>query len=230
MPTKRNSLKELKASGSNEVWSWDITYLKTSIKGMFYYLYLFMDIWSRKIVGWNIFEEQNSENARGIIGNLELNIDLKNIHLHSDNGSPMKGATFLSTLQWLGIIPSFSRPSCSNDNPYSESLFKTIKYKISYPKQFNNIDESKRWMEAFVHWYNNEHRHSGIKYVTPEERHSGKDKEILKKRLKTYQEAKKKNPARWINDKIRDWNWIEVEILNPNKITKNENNKMRQIA
>lgn len=230
IPTKRNSLKELKASGSNEVWSWDITYLKTSIKGMFYYLYLFMDIWSRKIVGWDIYEEQSSENAREIIVKIDPKIDLKNIHLHSDNGSPMKGATFLSTLQWLGIIPSFSRPSCSNDNPYSESLFKTIKYRISYPKQFNSINEAKSWMEVFVNWYNNEHRHSGINYVTPNERHIGIDKEILKRRLETYQIAKNKNPERWIKNKIRNWDWVEEQILNPNKTAINEKKKKRQVA
>lgn len=227
-PTKRYKPKELKATGTNQVWSWDITYLRTKIKGLFYYLYLFMDVWSRKIVAWDIFEEQSSENAKDIITKIDSNIDLRGIYLHSDNGSPMKGATFLSTLQWLGIIPSFSRPSCSNDNPFSESLFKTLKYKINYPKTFNNIDEVKKWMERFVNWYNNEHRHSGIQYVTPNQRHTGLDKSILEKRKLTYKKAMDKNPERWSKKITRKWNWESIEILNPE--TKNEKYNRRQIA
>lgn len=215
-PKKRHKPKELLATGPNQVWSWDITYIKTAVKGLFYYLYLFMDIWDRKIVCWDIFEEQTSENARSTILKVSDEVNLKEIALHSDNGSPMKGATFLATLSWLGVVPSFSRPACSNDNPYSESLFKTIKYRTSFPKAFKSTVEAKKWMESFVCWYNNEHRHSGINYVTPNQRHNGLDKKILKTRTETYRTAMLKNPARWIKGKCRNWSYENDAVLNPN--------------
>ena len=128
--------KPLVALKPNQIYSWDITYLPTTVQGIFFYLYLFMDIYSRKIVGWQIYTKQSSELASELIKDIALNenIQVDTVTLHSDNGSPMKGATFLSTLQKLGIMPTFSRPSVSNDNPYSESLFKTLKYTPSYPQ------------------------------------------------------------------------------------------------
>ncbi|MER2494400.1 integrase core domain-containing protein, partial [Catenovulum sediminis] len=137
-------------------------------------------------------------------------------------GSPMKGATMLATLQELGIMPSFSRPSVSNDNPYSESLFKTLKYRPEYPeKAFESITTARAWVSGFVNWYNDEHLHSGIKFVTPNQRHAGLDKEILAHRHKINTEAKMKNPTRW-SGKTRDWSAIEQVHLNP---TKNEDEK-----
>ena len=124
----------------------------------------------------------------------ENNID--GAKLHSDNGSPMKGATMLATLQEIGIAPSFSRPSVSNDNPYSESLFKTLKYSAGYPRSFNSIEEARKWVSNFVYWYNNEHRHSGIKFVTQMQRHNSEDEVLLEKRRKTYKQAQQKNPKR----------------------------------
>lgn len=215
--TKVCKVKELKAIGINQVWSWDITYLKTEVKGIFFYLYIFMDIWSRKIVAWDVFEEQTGEYAREMLTRMQGTIRLQNIYLHSDNGSPMKSGTFLATLQWLGIIPSFSRPSCSNDNAYSESLFKTVKYKTSYPKSFQNITHAKEWVKQFVDWYNTEHHHSGINYVTPDERHTGQDKRILEMRKQTFEEAKNRNPERWSKSKIRNWEWVEEQVLNKEK-------------
>ncbi len=212
--TVRHKVKELKAVDINQVWSWDITYLKTRVKGMFFYLYMFMDVWSRKIVAWDIFEEQSGENAREMLLCMQNTIQFKNIYLHSDNGSPMKSASFLSALHWLGVVPSFSRPACSNDNAYSESLFKTVKYKTNYPGAFENLNHAKEWVKEFVKWYNTEHHHSGINYVTPEERHSGQDKKILERRKQTYEEAKKRNPERWAKNKVRNWDWIEEQVLN----------------
>ena len=221
-PVKRNKPEELKATGPDQIWSWDITYIKTAVRGIFFYLYLFMDVWSRKIVAWDIYDVQTSENAKQVMLSVKDEVDDKEIRLHSDNGSPMKGATFLSTLQWLGVVPSFSRPSCSNDNAYSESLFKTIKYRAGYPKVFKSRDESKNWLSRFIKWYNKEHRHSGINYVTPEQRHKGLDKKILKRREEVYRKARAKNPERWINKKMRAWSWNEEVILNPNtKVDKN---------
>ena len=132
----------------------------------------------------------------------------------------------LATLQRLGVVPSFSRPSLiSNDNPYSESLFKTLKYSAGYPKSFSTIEDACKWVEGFVDWYNNEHRHSGIKYITPMQRHSGEDKVILEKRKQTYKKAKAKNPERW-SGKIRDWDWIETVNLNPD----NKQNQVKKTA
>lgn len=211
--------RALKAVRANEVYTWDITYLPTSVKGQFLYLYLVMDIFSRKVVGWQIHDTQLSELAADLMKDIcsREHIKREQVTLHSDNGSPMKGATLLATLQELGIVPSFSRPSVSNDNPYSESLFKTLKYRPEYPeKAFEDISAAREWVSGFVDWYNNEHLHSGIKFVTPNQRHSGLDKEILAKRQQVNDAAKLNNPSRW-SGKSRDWSMINEVNLNPEK-------------
>lgn len=209
----RNKPKELKATEPNQVYSWDITYLKTCIKGVFYYLYLFMDVWSRMIVGWTVEEREDGEIASEIIKRICREQGIKSVYLHSDNGGPMKCGTMLATLQWLGVVPSFSRPKVSNDNPFSESLFKTLKYRPSFPNKFNSIEEAKAWVEEFVKWYNEEHHHSAIKYVTPKQRHYEEDIHILLKRHETYIAAKNKRADRWSGN-IRNWNHIEEVYLN----------------
>lgn len=206
---------EKRATGPNQVFSWDITYLKTKIKGVYFFLYLFIDVWSRAIVEWNIFESENSCNASQVLLDLSKKIDLAGVYIHQDNGGPMKGATFQATLRSLGVIPSFSRPRVSDDNPYSEALFKTLKYRAGYPKMFDTIGAAKEWMEQFVDWYNEEHRHSGIKYVTPMQRHRGEDKDILELRKQTYKKAKKNRPNLWGKRSIRDWSWEKIVKLNP---------------
>lgn len=206
------------ADGPNQVWSWDITYLASNVKGVFFYLYLFMDIYSRKIVGWEVYENESSEQAADVLRKTRLAEALFNqqeVVLHSDNGSPMKGATMLATMQKLGIVPSFSRPSVSNDNPYSESLFKTLKYIPTYPsKPFESVEHSRRWVATFVQWYNHEHHHSGIKYVTPAQRHQGEDKAILEQRKQVYEKAKKQHPERWSGE-TRNWEHEAKVKLNP---------------
>ncbi|MFK3872919.1 IS3 family transposase [Pseudoalteromonas rhizosphaerae] len=209
----------MKAVRANEVYTWDITYLPTSVKGQFLYLYLVMDIFSRKVVGWQVYDTQLSELAADLMKDIcsREQIKREQVTLHSDNGSPMKGATLLATLQELGIVPSFSRPSVSNDNPYSESLFKTLKYRPEYPeKAFEDISAAREWVSGFVDWYNNEHLHSGIKFVTPNQRHLGLDKEILAKRQQVNDAAKLNNPSRW-SGKSRDWSMINEVNLNPEK-------------
>jgi len=206
------------ANGPDQVWSWDITYLASTLKGVFFYLYLFMDIYSRKIVGWEVYENESSEQAADVLRKARLTEALAVQHkvvLHSDNGSPMKGATMLATMQKPGVVPSFSRPSVSNDNPYSEALFKTLKYTPAYPsKPFENLDEARQWTLHFVDWYNNCHRHSGIKYVTPAQRHQGNDVTILEQRKRLYEAAKKKHPERWSGE-IRNWSHESTVRLNP---------------
>jgi putative transposase len=144
--------------------------------------------------------------------------------LHSDNGSPMQGATMLATLQQLGVMPSLRRPSVSDDHPYSEALFKTLKYCPEYPLQpFSTLAEARAWVADFVAWYNLEHRHSSIHFVTPEQRHSGQDQAILNVRKATYSGAKEANPARWSKE-IRNWEWQAEVFLNPDKPTTQQTN------
>ncbi|MFN2343964.1 MAG: IS3 family transposase, partial [Desulfonatronovibrio sp.] len=175
---KNNKPEELTATAPNQVWTWDITYLPSPVKGEFFYLYMIMDLYSRKIITWQIHTREDSNFASALISegcHLE-NISKDQLVLHSDNGSPMKGATMLATLQQLGVMPSFSRPSVSNDNAYSEALFKTLKYRPWYPqKPFENLTDARNWVEDFVSWYNQEHRHSNLAYVTPNDRHTGRD-------------------------------------------------------
>ena len=221
-PHTHHKPNEYIAVRPNQVWSWDVTYLKTHIKGLFFYLYMIMDVYSRKIVGWDVHFEDNAENA-GVLAEITCmleEIDEEQVSLHSDNGSSQKGATMLGTLQKLGVAASFSRPSVSNDNPYSESLFKTLKYRPGYPeKGFSNIEQAKNWVEKFVNWYNRKHLHSGIKYVTPESRHNGEDNAILEARKDVYRKAKKSNPNRWSKG-IRNWNLVKYVLLNPLKSTR----------
>jgi putative transposase len=211
--------KGFQATGPNQVWSWDITFLASVILGCFYRLYLIEDIFSRKIVGWEIHETESAEHASNLIRKtcLAEGIYEGGLVLHSDNGSPMKGATMLATLQKLGVVPSFSRPSVSDDNPYSESLFRTMKYTPSYPtKPFENIEAARQWVSHFVEWYNEIHLHSGIGFVTPGQKHRGDDHAIMQKRQSVYQQAKENNPARWSGN-IRNWTPVESVWLNPPK-------------
>lgn len=222
-PTVVSKPKALTATAPNQLYSWDITYLATTVKGQFFYLYLFMDLFSRKIVGGQVFEQESSELAADLVQDIyrRENLSPDQVTLHSDNGSPMKGATLLATLQKLGISPSRSRPAVSNDNPYSESLFKTLKYDSRYPsKPFATITKAREWVERFVHWYNHEHRHSGIQFVTPAQRHNGEDRAILLNRHDVYQAAKTKNPTRW-SQNTRNWEWQHEVKLNPEKSNEN---------
>lgn len=211
--------QSLTAIAPNQIYSWDITYLPTVIKGLFFYLYLVMDVYSRKIVGWQVYEEELSALAADLMTDIcrREKIAQHQVTLHSDNGSPMKGATMLATLQALGVTPSFSRPSVSNDNPYSESLFRTLKYRPEYPqKPFADLASTRRWVAVFVDWYNNAHLHSAIKFVTPQQRHSEKDIGILAERKRVYQQARQKHPNRWSGE-IRNWEPVFEVYLNPQK-------------
>lgn len=206
-----------RATGANQVWSWDITYLASTVVGRFFRLYLVMDIYSRKIVGWEVHENELAEHAAQLIRKAcwAEKITGTGLVLHADNGSPMKGATMLATLQRLGVVPSFSRPSVSNDNPYSESLFGTLKYMPAYPaKPFDSIEAVREWVLDFVRWYNEAHRHSGIQFVTPGQRHRDEDKAILAQREAVYERAKARHPERW-QGTTRNWSRDEEVWLNP---------------
>ncbi|NJM09479.1 MAG: IS3 family transposase [Bdellovibrionaceae bacterium] len=222
-PRKHVKPEELLAMSPNEIWSWDITYLRSEISGKFYYLYLPMDIFSRMIVHWEIHEVENAELASEMIDAacVKQGISKYQITLHSDNGGPMKGATMLATLHRLGITPSFSRPKVSDDNPFSEALFKTLKYCPAYPEagRFDSIEAAKAWVEKFVEWYNNVHLHSGINWVTPSSRHFAKDQAILDQRKAIYETARQMNPGRWTKE-TRNWSRPNIVELNPGRKTK----------
>jgi transposase InsO family protein len=226
-PATTHKPKPLEANAPNQVYSWDITYLQTTIRGIFLYLYLFMDIYSRKIVGWQVYEHESSEWAADILRDITQRegITSEQVTLHSDNGGPMKGASMLAAMQALGIVPSFSRPAVSNDNPYSESLFRTLKYRPEYPAQpFADVIEARQWVSGIVDWYNFEHRHSAIQFVTPAQRHAGLDTAILAQRHALYQAAKARHPERW-SRQTRNWQPVQVVYLNPNKTDRNVTRK-----
>lgn len=207
------------ADGPCQVWSWDITYLHSPVKGSFYYLYMVIDVWSRKVVGATVFGEESMDlGARHIVQTCAVhNIQREGLVLHSDNGGPMKGSTMLATLQKLGIVPSFSRPKVSDDNPFSESLFRTMKYRPEYPsKCFNSIEHAQQWVDQFVNWYNTCHQHSAIRFVTPDDRHYGREQGILANRKNVYEQARMKRPGRWTKD-IRNWEPVALVWLNPEK-------------
>jgi putative transposase len=209
--------REYVATGPCQVFSWDITYLRSAVRGAFYYLYLIEDVWSRKIVGWAVHDEESMDLASELINKtaMRLGRDPKGIVLHSDNGSPMKGSTMLATLQRLGIVPSFSRPHVSDDNPYSESLFRNLKYRPWYPsKPFVSLQAASEWVTTFARWYNDEHLHSGIRFVTPSDRHAGRHHDVLHRRRAVYEAARDRHPERW-RGRIRNLDPIETVVLNP---------------
>jgi transposase InsO family protein len=205
------------ANAPCRVWSWDITYLRTQIRGRFFYLYLMLDVWSRKIVGWRVEDEECADLASKLLKTAlkDEGHEGKNLVVHADNGGPMKGATMKATMEKLGIVSSFSRPRVSDDNPFSEALFRTAKYWIEYPRTpFASLEEARTWAAKFVAWYNHDHLHSGIGFVTPADRHTRRDTAILLGRRTVYERARRRHPERWANA-TRAWNAPAVVRLNP---------------
>ncbi|MBU1613555.1 IS3 family transposase [Patescibacteria group bacterium] len=219
-PARRSSKPpERRATGPNQVLTWDITYLRTQVAGIFFYAYLVIDIFSRKIVGWEISAEESETISSRLFERLGRDHDMQSIYLHADRGNPMKGATMLMTLYKLGVIPSFSRPRVSDDNPYSESLFKTVKYHRTYPRKFVTVEEAREWFAGFILWYNTEHLHTGIGLVTPEARHNGTATAIYATRNETYARAHTVHPERW-SRKPKNWAIPSEVYLNPSNETK----------
>jgi transposase InsO family protein len=175
-PQEPRPVPRLEARGPNQLWSWDITYLPTSVWGVWLYLYLVIDVWSRKVVAWDVAEREDAQIAADLVGRACLRERISRgrrqpLILHADNGNAMRAATLESRLEELGVLRSFSRPRVSNENPYSESLFRTVKYRPDYPRRsFRTQEEACLWVAAFVDWYNHRHRHSAIRFVTPHQR------------------------------------------------------------
>jgi len=216
------------ATAPNQVWCWDITWLPGPARGTFYYLYMMMDLFSRKVVGWDIHDHESSELAAMLMEKacLREGIAGRPLILHSDNGSPMKGASMLATLERLGVMTSYSRPRVSNDNAYAESLFRTCKYRPDYPHNgFADLGKAGVWVQTFMQWYNFQHKHSGLKFVTPVERHNGIAEEIMCRRRRVYSKAKAAHPERW-SGKTRNWDLPDQVWLNP----ETEQLELKQVA
>lgn len=216
-PRKNHRPREHVATGPNQVWAWDITYLPGGVRGTFWYLYAIIDVWSRKVVGWRVHDVQSDDHAAALIDDTcqREGVVRDQLVLHADNGSAMKGKTMLVKLEELGVLPSFSRPSVSDDNPFPEALFRTLKYRPSYPdRPFNTVEDARAWVLGFFAWYNDDHQHSGIRLVTPSQRHAGHDTAILAHRHQVYCQARERRPDRWTGD-TRDWTPIATVRLNP---------------
>ena len=208
-----------RADGPNQVWCWDITWLPTTVKGKYFYWTMMTDIYSRKLVANEVHASESSERASGLLasGCLREGLAGRPLVLHSDNGAAMKGSTMLAAMQNLGVMPSFSRPRVSNDNAYAESLFRTAKYCALWPeKPFDTLAEARAWVQRFVQWYNEAHRHSGIKYVTPAQRNRGEAPALLRDRVAVYEAARRRQPQRWSGE-IRNWMLSDVVWLNPER-------------
>ena len=198
-----------------------MTYLPALVLGRWFYLYLILDLYSRKIVGWEVHERDDSVHAAHLVRRTALAEGIATMLnkpvLHGDNGATLKATTVLAMLNWLGVQPSYSRPRVSDDNAFAESLFRTAKYRPEFPaKGFENIDAARDWAVAFVQWYNYDHRHSGIRYVSPAQRHAGEDLAILAARHALYLRAHAMNPARW-SGKTRNWSPSATVTLNPER-------------
>ncbi len=233
-PVRRKPPTSYKASGPCQVWTWDITWMPGPVAGTFFYLYLIVDIFSRKIVGWEVHDREAAELAATLIRKAVWSeaCASRPLVLHADNGSPplmhakactagqcMKGATMKVTLEKLGIMASYSRPRVSNDNPFSEALFRTCKYRPDWPtKGFATNAEAQAWVKSFANWYNDEHLHSAIRFVTPNTRHGGKEHDALAKRAMLYANARAQKPERW-SGKTRNWQPAGPVWLNPERET-----------
>jgi putative transposase len=204
-----------RAQGPNELWAWDITWLPGPVQGMFFFLYLVLDVYSRKIVAHEVHAQESAEHAAALIEQAVRREGAAGsvLVIHQDNGSPMKGSTYLAKLAELEIRPSYSRPGVSDDNAYPESLFRTCKYRPEYPGAFATLDEARAWVLAFVRWYNHEHKHRNLKFVSPVERHDGKDTAIFARRIAVYEQARAKHPTRWSKN-IRNWSLPKEVWLN----------------
>ena len=218
-PPRHKAPTPVTATAPNRVYSWDITYLPLAIVGLYVYLYLFIDVFSRKIVGWQVYERECPLYSSALLQDIVTREGIApgTLTVHADNGGPMKGVTMVTTMQRLGVVPSFSRPAVSDDNPFIESFFRTLKYAPTYPKRFTDLAHARRYMAEFVLWYNHQHQHSGIRYVTPAQRHAGDDVALLQQRKAVYERAKAEHPQRWNHRATRNWDPISEVHLNPHK-------------
>jgi transposase InsO family protein len=205
------------ATGPGQVFTWDITWLHSKVRGLFFYAYVLQDIYDRSIVSWEIHDRESDEISQEMFRRLSQEKNLKGAHLHSDNGHPMKGVNLLGLLLKLGVSTSFSRPRVSDDNPFIESFFKTLKYSTKYPGRFEDLSAAREWFASFIHWYNNYHLHSALGYVTPLQRRRCEDVPLFHIRNRTMEQARSRNPERWGSRPARQWISEDSVVLNPDK-------------
>jgi putative transposase len=191
---------ELLATGSNQLWSWDITKLKGPAKWIYYYLYTILDVFSRYVPGWLIAECESATLAKQLIAEscVKQRIEPDQLTLHADRGSAMRSKTVAHLLADLGVTKTHSRPYVSNDNPYSESQFKTMKYRPDFPERFGSIQDARAWARPFFRWYNHEHHHSGLGLLTPVTVHYGQAQTVIEQRRKVLLAAYAAHPERFV--------------------------------
>lgn len=223
---RRNQLRhphhhkpELVATGPNQVWSWDITKLKGPAKWTFYYLYVILDIYSRYVVGWMIAERESAALAKQLLAETctKEKVAPEQLTIHADHGSAMISKSVAFLLADLGVTKSHSRPRVSNDNPYSEAQFKTMKYRPDYPACFGSVQDARTWARLFFHWYNHEHRHSNLGLMTPTTVHQGLAATVTKKRQAVLLEVYQRHPERFVQGepvapRLQDAVWINPPL------------------
>lgn len=217
--TSHSKPPERVATGPNQVWCWDISWLPTDVRGLFYYAYVIIDIWDRSIVKWSIHDREDDSLAEELFDSALKENNFPEVFVHSDNGNPMKGISLLALFYDLGICNSYSRPRVSDDNPFIESWFKTLKYHVSYPGKFKTLSNAREWFSTFIDFYNTSHSHSGLNFITPMQMRNGEYKTIAEKRNKTMMKAYKKNPLRW-SHQVKMLPQKHIVYLNPSADTR----------
>jgi transposase InsO family protein len=212
-PVRSNKAVSISVTASNQVWAWDITWLKTDVAGLFKYAYTIIDLYDRSIVGWAIEDCESDEHARKLFERVIRAINVIPQFIHADNGGPMRGVSLAVFLDSLCITRSYSRPRCSNDNAFIESWHKTLKYTPGYPGYFTSLEHARTWYADFVNWYNHEHQHSALAYVTPYQRRTGEAIAIYQKRNHTMLMAKQKHLNRWKTGNVHLYTATNANIV-----------------
>jgi len=234
----RDAIKpELIATAPNQVWSWDITKIRSFNRFTYFHLYVIIDIYSRYVVGWMIADRECQHLAKKLIQKAALKYGIQpgQLTVHSDNGPSMTSQTISQLLDKIGVLKTHNRPYTSNDNPFSESQFKTMKYCPAFPDQFESLEAAERFCIKFLNWYNNEHYHSGILFLKPTLVHFGQADEILNNRHHVLLKAFEKNPARF-NHKIPTRKKLKPVYINPPKteveinLEKNKKNDLQKVG
>jgi putative transposase len=221
---RRNQLRrphyhkpELLATGPNQVWSWDITRLRGPVKGSYFYLYVVLDIYSRCVVGWMVANRESAALAEELVAETcrRHGIQRGQLTLHADRGKPMTAKPLALLLADLGVTKSHSRPNTSNDNPFSEAQFKTMKYQPTYPERFSDLHDARSWVQAFIDWYNYQHYHSGIGLLTPADVHFGRAQQRLRERQAVLSQAYQQHPERFVRGLPHPPRLPEAVWINP---------------
>lgn len=212
-PRAGTPIEKIEVTGPNQVWAWDITWLKTDVVGIFQFAYSIIDLFDRVLIGWTIESSESDEHAQRLFKRVTRDLKVVPKIVHADNGNPMRGVTLAVFLDRLMVSRSYSRPRCSNDNAFIESWHKTLKYSVGYPKFFTSIEHARTWFADFVHWYNTEHLHSGLGYVTPMQRRTGEADAIYSIRNQTIGDAMARNPGRWRKGIARTYGSDPVETV-----------------